>query len=54
VLVEQAHVFYQELQRFLDLAAYRREHAIPPERWWWYLDVVRYVPRPAVTAPAGA
>jgi len=54
VLVEQAHVFYQELQRFLDLAAYRREHAIPPERWWWYLDVVRYVPRPAVAAPAGA
>jgi len=32
-LAEQAQAFHQELQRFLDLAAYRREHGIPPERW---------------------
>jgi hypothetical protein len=54
VLAEQAHLFHQELQRFVDLAAYRREHGIPPERWWWYLDVVRYVPRRTVVTSAGA
>jgi hypothetical protein len=54
VLAEQAHLFHQELQRFVDLAAYRREQGIPPERWWWYLDVVRYVPRRTVVTPAGA
>ena len=44
VLVERATAFYQELLRFLDLAAYRREHDIPPARWWWYLDVVSHLP----------
>jgi hypothetical protein len=44
VLVEGATAFYQELLRFLDLAAYRREHGVPPERWWWYLDVVSHLP----------
>jgi hypothetical protein len=53
-LAEHAHLFHKELQRFVDLAAYRREQGIPPERWWWYLDVVRYVPRRTVVTPAGA
>ena len=44
VLVERASTFYQELLRFLDLAACRREHDIPPARWWWYLDVVSHMP----------
>jgi hypothetical protein len=43
VLIERATAFYQELLRFLDLAAYRREHDIPPTRWWWYLDVVGHL-----------
>ena len=34
VLVGRASAFYQELLRFLDLAAYRREHGIPPACWW--------------------
>jgi hypothetical protein len=54
VLAEQAHLFHQELQRFVDLAAYRREQGILPERWWWYLDVVRYVPHRTVATPVGA
>ena len=54
LLAEHAHLFHQELQRFVDLAAYRREQEIPPERWWWYLDVIRYVPRHTVGTPAGA
>ena len=44
VLVERANTFHQELLRFLDLAAYRREHGIPPARWWWYLDVISHLP----------
>jgi hypothetical protein len=44
VLLERASAFRQELLRFLDLAAYRREHGIPPARWWWYLDVISHLP----------
>ena len=44
-LVKQATVFYEELSRFLDLAEQRQTYDIPPSRWWWYLDVVRHVPR---------
>jgi hypothetical protein len=51
LLVERATAFYQELLRFLDLAAYRREHGIPPVRWWWYLDVVSHLPPPKDETP---
>jgi hypothetical protein len=51
ILVERATTFYQELLRFLDLAAYRREHGIPPMRWWWYLDVVSHLPPLKAEAP---
>lgn len=44
-LAQQAAVFYEELSRFLNLAEQRQTDGIPPLRWWWYLDVVRYVPR---------
>jgi hypothetical protein len=44
VLVDRTSAFYQELLRFLNLAAYRREHGIPPVRRWWYLDVVSHLP----------
>jgi hypothetical protein len=44
VLIDRSAAFYQELLRFLDLAAYRRERSIPPTRWWWYLDVVSHLP----------
>ena len=43
VLVERAPAFNKELLRFLDLAAYRREHGTPPAHWW-YLDVVSHLP----------
>ena len=39
--VAQVMLFSQELLRFLDLAEYRRKNRIAPERWWWYLDLVR-------------
>jgi hypothetical protein len=44
VLVERANAFHQALLRFLDLAAYRREHGIPPACWWWDLDVISHLP----------
>ena len=44
ILVERASAFHQELLRFLDLAVYRREHGIPPARWWWFLDVISHLP----------
>jgi hypothetical protein len=52
-LAEQASAFHQALQPFLDLAAVRREQGVPPERWWWYLDVLRYAPRRTVVTPSG-
>ena len=51
LLVERATAFYQELLRFLDLPTYRREHSIPPVRWWWYLDVVSHLPLLKEEAP---
>ena len=51
VLVERATAFCQELLRFLDLAAYRREHGISPAHWWWYLDGVRHLPPSKEEAP---
>lgn len=51
VLVEWAHAFYQELLRFVDFAAYRREHGISPTYWWWYLDVLSHLPPLKEEAP---
>lgn len=35
---------YQELLRFIDLGQYRTEQHISPQKWWWYLDVLNYLP----------
>jgi hypothetical protein len=51
LLVGRASAFHQELRRFMDLATYRREHGIPPARWWWYLDVVSHLPALKDEAP---
>jgi hypothetical protein len=51
ILMEEAAAFHQELLRFLDLATYRRDHGIPPTRWWWYLDVVSHLPSIKDEAP---
>jgi hypothetical protein len=51
LLVGRASAFHQELRRFMDLATYRREHGIPPARWWWFLDVISYLPQLKDEAP---
>jgi hypothetical protein len=37
--MENVNDFYHELSRFVNLAEIRKAEAIPPQRWWWYLDV---------------
>jgi hypothetical protein len=43
-LIAQAHVFLEELSRFVDLAEERRRLQITPNQWWWYLDVFAGLP----------
>ncbi|BAM51811.1 hypothetical protein BEST7613_2880 [Synechocystis sp. PCC 6803] len=35
---------YQKISRFIDLSNYRNEHEISPHQWWWYLDVLSFLP----------
>lgn len=35
---------YQELSQFVDLSRYRIEQEISAQKWWWYLDVLNYLP----------
>jgi hypothetical protein len=51
-LAEQASAFHRALQPFLDLAMVRREKGVPPEHWWWYLDVLQYAPRRLAVTPS--
>lgn len=39
-LLGKASLFLEELERFVDLPAYRQERGIGSGRWWWYLDVL--------------
>ncbi|MEG4495814.1 hypothetical protein QUB05_10635 [Microcoleus sp. F10-C6] len=43
-LIEHVNVFYQELSRFVNLNEIRKAEAIFPQRWWWYLDVLVFLP----------
>uniref|UniRef100_A0A7C3ZMF9 Uncharacterized protein n=1 Tax=Planktothricoides sp. SpSt-374 TaxID=2282167 RepID=A0A7C3ZMF9_9CYAN len=47
-LIERAAEFYRELLHFFDLGARRQSQKIPPQRWWWYLDVIAYLPDSAI------
>ncbi|HAX79315.1 MAG TPA: hypothetical protein DCY88_26695 [Cyanobacteria bacterium UBA11372] len=43
-LLEQVSIFAQALSSFINLTAKRNAEAIPPQRWWWYLDVLALLP----------
>ena len=43
-LIEHVNVFYQELSHFVNLAEIRKAETILPQRWWWYLDVLVFLP----------
>ena len=40
----QSHRFLQAIRQIADLAAWREQQQATPDRWWWYLDVVAYLP----------
>ncbi|MBF2057314.1 MAG: hypothetical protein IGQ45_08830 [Cyanobacterium sp. T60_A2020_053] len=44
ILVKNSSLIYQELSRFIDLTKYRPKNQINPQQWWWYLDVLSYLP----------
>jgi hypothetical protein len=44
MLMSNAVEVYKELSRFIDLEQYRRSKNICSQQWWWYLDVVTYLP----------
>lgn len=44
-LIRQADKFYSELSHFVDLKKKRESEKIEPLRWWWYLDVLAYIPK---------
>jgi hypothetical protein len=43
-LIINASKIYSELSRFISFREYRESHNISPQRWWWYLDVLSYLP----------
>ena len=44
ILMAQSHEFLQAIRQLADLAAWREQQQATPDRWWWYLDVIAYLP----------
>ena len=44
ILLEQVERFYGSIKQIADLKSWRRQEDVPPEHWWWYLDVLAQVP----------
>jgi hypothetical protein len=42
-LIANAASFYQEISRFINLYEHRKKNNISPQKWWWYLDVLRNI-----------
>ncbi|NOZ71535.1 MAG: hypothetical protein GXP38_06435 [Chloroflexi bacterium] len=45
ILLRQADQFFESIQGIADLERWRREEKVPPEHWWWYLDVIARLPK---------
>ena len=43
-LVRLAGHFLQAIQAIADLEAWREQEHATADRWWWYLDVIAYLP----------
>ncbi len=43
-LIENAKIIEPELSQFINLANYRKQEDISPQKWWWYLDVLSHLP----------
>ena len=44
-LITQAAAFHRELLRFTSMEYQRELRKVPPSHWWWYLDVLSYLPQ---------
>ena len=42
-LIANATSIYQEISRFINLYEHRKRNNISPQKWWWYLDVLRNI-----------
>ena len=42
-LIANASSFYLEISRFINLYEHRKNNNISPQKWWWYLDVLRNI-----------
>ena len=51
-LISNATIIYQEVSDFINLSDYRKEKEISPQKWWWYLDVLSYLPIDRASAVA--
>lgn len=49
-LIKNAKIIEQELSQFINLANYRKQEDIPPQKWWWYLDVLSHLPTSFISA----
>jgi hypothetical protein len=43
-LLTQSHDFLQAIRQVADLSDWRDQQQATPDRWWWYLDVIAYLP----------
>lgn len=55
VFLNQAHQFYEAIAAVADVTRWRVHAQSPKSHWWWYLDVLVYVPwMPTPRIPAEA
>jgi len=50
VLLANADEFLQAIAEIADLASWRVQGNVPPEHWWWYLDVIARLPANLILA----
>mgnify|MGYP006445764797 CR=1 FL=1 len=43
-LPKAGSTWLQQSSQFVNLANYRKKEDISPQQWWWYLDVLSYLP----------
>lgn len=49
-LIKNAKIIEQEISQFINLPNYRKKENIPPQKWWWYLDVLSHLPTSFISA----
>ena len=47
LLLQSAREFYESIKAIADFDTWRRDEKVPSTHWWWYLDVIVQLPKPA-------